>query len=100
MKEQRLQTIVMAFCCILVLLSKSSAATARDAQVGFRIEQLKQTLKNAQLSRDTKDEKWYVNLPPFIYNMCALYYVVPDCLSEVFGEDFDVSSMLEEICPS
>ena len=46
-----------------------------------------------------KNYRWYMNLPPFLYNMCAMYYVVPDCMDEMFGEEFDIASLIAEVCP-
>lgn len=94
MKEWKL---VIFLCCHLIL-PKSWAAPTAELQSA-------QVLQNAGLRTYQTDNKWYINLPPFIYDLCALYYMVPDCLSEMFGEeiedfdDFDVSSMLDEICP-
>jgi len=51
--------------------------------------------------KDIKDSRWFMNqLPPMIYNLCALYYVSPESLDNLFGEEFDVTSMVAEICPS
>ena len=54
------------------------------------------------LQADLKgNNRWSFNqLPSMIYNLCALYYVSPDCLDDLFGEDFDISSILADICPS
>ena len=47
-----------------------------------------------------KDYRWFMNqLPTVLYNLCALYYVSPDCLDEMFGEEFDMTSLIEGICP-
>ena len=38
-------------------------------------------------------------LPTVLYNLCALYYVSPECLGEMFGEEFDIASVVEQFCP-
>ena len=104
MKERRLSLLVALLCCgfLLSLSLADEAETSADQQSALvmqaRGNDVRARLK-AQLQDYKNNNRWYIDLPPFIYNMCALYYVVPDCVSEMFGEEFDVSSMLEEICP-
>ena len=99
----------MVLCCTLALAMSMLEATAEDGvsvrERDTELEERKLDTKReaaaekARKLRELKGSKWYVNLPPFIYNMCALYYVVPDCVGEMFGEEFDIASLIAEICP-
>ena len=108
MSQRRLLGALMLLFCTLTLAMSVLEAAARDGmsvQEGdTEGEERKDAKREAAAEktrklRELKESKWYVNLPPFLYNMCALYYVVPDCIDEMFGEDFDIASMLAEICP-
>lgn len=93
MAERRLLYVLLLLFCLLTTATSSSVT-----------EQTSKQLRRAQSDGETtlktyKNYRWYINLPPFLYNMCALYYVVPDCLDEMFGEEFDMASLVAEVCP-
>ena len=87
--------IVSLLLCMTVFMAGSSRASKRY----WRGRELETSdLKGVEL-KDIQASKYYFNLPPFIYNMCALYYIMPDCLEELFGDDFDIASLVQEVCP-
>ncbi len=93
MKRRLLKAAILLYC--VLALFESSVATSIDQQREGAIQRAYGQIKEYKSS-----SRWFMDLPPFIYNMCAIYYVVPDCMAEMFGDEFDISSMLEEICPA
>lgn len=86
-----MQQKVVAAVLLLSLLLLADATPYAVVKVGARSGNLK----------EYKNHRWFMDqLPTVLYNLCALYYVSPDCLDDLFGEDFDITSMVEEICPS
>lgn len=85
---QQLNLAAVLLLSMLILTSHASEAPTYNEQT------FKETL------RTYKDYRWFMyQLPTVLYNLCALYYVSPDCLDELFGEDFDITTIVEEICP-
>ena len=86
--------IALLLLCVAVTMMQSRSVTYLGGKELATVD-----LEGMEL-RSCKSSKNYFNLPPFLYNMCALYYVMPDCLEELFGEDFDIASLIAEVCPS
>ncbi len=84
-----MQHRVLAAVLLLSLLLLTSARPHASRAVAHRVD-----LKEVQSHR------WFNQMPSILYNLCALYYINPDCLDDLFGEDFDISSMVAEVCPS
>lgn len=89
--QQKLLAAVLLLSLLLLVNGKPYAVVKVGSRGGSNLSNLK----------ELKNHRWFMNqLPTILYNLCALYYVSPDCLDDLFGEDFDISSMVAEICPS
>lgn len=99
MKQKLSNVAILALLYCSLFITHGTAAAVAETSVNQRSADI--ALREARDGLQAyKSYKWFMNLPPFIYNMCAMYYVVPDCMEEMFGDEFDISSMLEEICPA
>ena len=96
----RVSSVFLLVLCMATVIAGSPRAPKSSIKYWRGRELETADLDGVEL-RNFKTSRYYFdNLPPFIYNMCALYYVMPDCLDELFGEDFDIASLIQEVCPS
>lgn len=90
-------------------VSRRDEVPLRDEEGGkyllnqlMREARMKLQQVRAAVEEETGVEVWnrlsVDNFPSFIYNLCSMYYVVPDCLGEMFGDEFDISSIAETVC--
>ncbi len=91
MKDRKLSTFILLVSALVVL---SHLASAKNTDLHYHREAAGLQIQNSY--------KWFMsygdNFPSFLYNLCALYYVVPDCLGEMFGDEFDIESIVEDVC--
>lgn len=93
MKKIKISRIAVILLCAMIMVTINTEAKKVDAAAKWN--------RATTGLRRHQNHRWFMaNLPELLYNLCAVYYVMPDCLTEMFGEEFDISSMIEQICPS
>ncbi len=96
MKERISYTVVLLLCAAILVQSKAAktvkVVSGKDLEKAGVDKMDLENYKNSKFS-------YFDNMPPFVSNLCTLYYLWPECLDDMFGDDVDMTSMAEQVCP-